>query len=79
MRSGRGEHCGEHHDTKDLTFTLRERAVDSLQAYTMMLDVAVKLVKQGNLKEARRLRDEARAKRNESMRLVAQVHAQAAQ
>jgi hypothetical protein len=75
MRSRRSE----HHDTKELTFTLGERAVDALQAYTMMLDVAVKLVKQGNLKEARRLRDEARAKRNESMRLVAQVHAQAAQ
>jgi len=58
---------------RDLILALRERAVESLQASTRMLKVAQNLLQQGNRKEAARLRNEARFKRNESILLMDQA------
>ena len=38
---------------------LREKAMEALQRSTTMLQVAVKLLDQGNVNEAKRLRDQA--------------------
>ena len=44
-----------------------ERALTALEASTNMLTVAQNLLQQGNQREAARLRNEARYKRNESI------------
>jgi hypothetical protein len=53
---------------------LREQAMDELQQSTTMLKVAGKLLDQGNVEEATRLRDEARAHRNISVWLMAKAN-----
>jgi hypothetical protein len=58
-----------------LASALRERAVSALETSTTMLLVANDLLKQGNQKEAARLRNEARYKRNESILLMDQATA----
>ena len=58
---------------QDLILALRERAIESLQGSTKMLKVAQNLLQQGNRKEAARLRNEARFKRNESVLLMDQA------
>ena len=58
---------------RDLILALRERAVESLRASTKMLKVAQNLLQQGNRKEAARLRNDARFKRNESILLMDQA------
>lgn len=60
---------------QELALALRERAVSALEASTTMLQVANDLLKQGNQKEAARLRNEARYKRNESILLMDQATA----
>jgi hypothetical protein len=60
---------------QDLALALRERAVSALEASTTMLQVAQDLLRQGNQKEAARLRNEARYKRNESILLMNQATA----
>jgi hypothetical protein len=53
---------------------LLEQAMEALQESTTMLQVAGKLLDQGNVEEARRLRDEARAQRNVSLWLMAKAN-----
>lgn len=53
---------------------LREQAMEELQQSTTMLQVAGKLLDQGNVEEAKRLRDEARAHRNISVWLMAKAN-----
>ena len=53
---------------------LREQAMEELQQSTTMLQVAGKLLDQGNVEEAKRLRDEARAHRNVSVWLMAKAN-----
>lgn len=60
---------------QELAMALRQRAVSALEASTMMLQVAQDLLRQGNQKEAARLRNEARYKRNESILLMDQATA----
>ena len=60
---------------QELALALRERAISALEASTTMLEVAQDLLKQGNQKEAARLRNEARYKRNESILLMDQAKA----
>jgi hypothetical protein len=60
---------------QELALALRERAVSALEASTTMLQVAQDLLKQGNQREAARLRNEARYKRNESILLMDQASA----
>lgn len=60
---------------QELALALRERAVSALEASTTMLQVAQDLLKQGNQREAARLRNEARYKRNESILLMDQATA----
>lgn len=55
---------------QDLATALRERALSSLEVSTTMLTVAQTLLRQGNQREAARLRNEARYKRNESILLM---------
>jgi len=55
---------------QDLATALRERALSALEVSTTMLTVAQVLLRQGNQKEAARLRNEARYKRNESILLM---------
>ena len=55
---------------QDLATALRERALSALEVSTTMLTVAQTLLRQGNQKEAARLRNEARYKRNESILLM---------
>ena len=55
---------------QDLATALRERALSSLEVSTTMLTVAQALQRQGNQREAARLRNEARYKRNESILLM---------
>jgi hypothetical protein len=54
----------------DIATALRERALSSLEVSTTMLTVAQALQRQGNQREAVRLRNEARYKRNESILLM---------
>lgn len=56
-----------------LALALRERALSALEASTNMLTVAQNLLQQGNQREANRLRNEARYKRNESILLMDQA------
>ena len=58
---------------QDLALALRERALSALETSTNMLTVAQKLLQQGNQREAARLRNEARYKRNESILLMDQA------
>ena len=53
---------------------LREQAMEELQQSTTMLQVAGKLLDQGNVEEAKRLRDEARVHRNVSVWLMAKAN-----
>ena len=53
---------------------LREQAMEELQQSTTMLQVAGQLLDQGNVEEAKRLRDEARAHRNVSVWLMAKAN-----
>ena len=53
---------------------LREQAMEALQRSTTMLQVAGKLLDQGNVDEATRLRDQARAQRNISVWLMAKAN-----
>src|SRR5258706_4752354 len=55
---------------QDLALALRERALAALEISTTMLTVAQNLLQQGNNREAARLRNEARYKRNESILLM---------
>ena len=54
--------------------SLREKAMEALQRSTTMLKVAGKLLDQGNVEEATRLRDQARAQRNISVWLMAKAN-----
>ena len=58
---------------RDLALALRERALFALESSTNMLTVAQNLLQQGNQREAARLRNEARYKRNESILLMDQA------
>ncbi len=53
---------------------LLEKAMEALEESTTMLKVAGKLLDQGNVEEARRLRDEARTRRNISVWLMAKAN-----
>lgn len=53
---------------------LREQAIEALEESTTMLSVASKLLDQGNVAEATRLRDRARARRNISVWLMAKAN-----
>ena len=54
---------------------LREQAIQALQESTTMLEVACNLMEQGNRKEADRLHNAARTKRNVSVWLMAKANA----
>ncbi len=54
---------------------LQEQAMEALKESTTMLEVASKLLDQGNRDEAVRLKDEARAKRNVSVWLMSKANA----
>ena len=58
---------------QDLAAALRERALSALEVSTTMLTVSENLLRQGNQREAVRLRNEARYKRNESILLMDQA------
>jgi hypothetical protein len=58
---------------QDLASALRERALSALESSTTLLTVAQNLLQQGNQREAVRLRNEARYKRNESILLMDQA------
>jgi hypothetical protein len=58
---------------RGLALALRERALAALEVSTTMLTVGQNLQRQGNLREAARLRNEARYKRNESILLMDQA------
>ena len=51
----------------------QERALEALRESTKTLEIAGQLLEVGNVREAERLRDVAREKRNVSMRLMAQA------
>jgi hypothetical protein len=52
----------------------QQRALEALRESTKTLEIAERLLDVGNVREAERLRDEAREQRNVSMRLMAQAH-----
>jgi hypothetical protein len=54
---------------------LRKQAMEALRESTTMFDVAFSLLEQGNREEAVRLQNEARAKRNDSVWLMAKANA----
>ncbi len=54
---------------------LRERAMQVLQESSIMFSVASNLLEQGNREEAKRLQNEARAKRDASVLLMAKANA----
>lgn len=56
------------------TVTLRERAVRALEESTSKFEQAFILLKQGRRTEAEMLRNEARAKRNDSVWLMAKAN-----
>jgi hypothetical protein len=51
----------------------QQKALEALRESTKTLEIAEQLLYVGNVKEAERLRDEAREKRNVSVRLMAQA------
>jgi len=58
-----------------LILELQKKAIKALQDSTNMLNVSFTLIEQGNREEARRLQNEARAKRNDSVWLMSQANA----
>ncbi len=54
--------------------TLREKALEALERSTEMLQVALKLLTQGNVVEAARVRTEARKQRTISTLLMAEAN-----
>jgi len=57
--------------TQEPTTALQVKALKALEMSTKMIEVAFKLLKQGNVIEAKRLQRKARAQRNLSVRLFA--------
>jgi len=53
---------------------LRQQAVETLQKSTKMLEQAMRLLKEGNKKEAEKLRTVARVKRNDSIWLMSKAN-----
>jgi len=51
----------------------QQKALEALRESTKTLEIAERLLDVGNVREAERLRDEAREKCNTSMRLMAQA------
>ena len=51
----------------------QRQALEALRESTKTLEIAARLLDVGNVKEAARLRDEAREKRNVSMQLMART------
>jgi hypothetical protein len=49
----------------------QQKALDALRESSKTLEIAQRLLEVGNVREAERLRDEAREQRNVSMRLMA--------
>jgi len=58
-----------------LILELQKKAIKALQDSTNMLNVSFTLIEQGNHEEARRLQNEARAKRNDSVWLMSKANA----
>jgi hypothetical protein len=54
--------------------TMRRRALEALERSTKMLEVAIRLLKQGNRAESDRVRDEARTQRTISTLLMAEAN-----
>ena len=54
--------------------TLRKRALEALQRSTKMLEVAIRLLKQGNRAESDRVKSEARTQRTISTLLMAEAN-----
>ncbi|HYJ87302.1 MAG TPA: hypothetical protein VEW46_14670 [Pyrinomonadaceae bacterium] len=54
--------------------TLRTRALEALERSTKMLDVAIRLLKQGNRVESDRVKNEARTQRTLSTLLMAEAN-----
>ena len=54
--------------------TLRKRALEALERSTKMLEVAIRLLKQGNRAESDRVRNEARTQRTISTLLMAEAN-----
>jgi hypothetical protein len=59
-------------ETED-RLAIQQKALEALQQSTKTLEIAEQLVKVGNIKEAERLRDEAREQRNVSVWLMTQA------
>jgi len=53
--------------------TIEQRALEALRESTKTLEVAEQLLRVGNIREAERLRDEARQKRHVSIWLMKQA------
>ena len=53
---------------------LRQRALEALERSTRMLEVAVRLLKQGNRAESERVKSEARTQRTISTLLMAEAN-----
>jgi len=54
--------------------TLRKRALEALERSTRMLEVAIRLLKQGNRAESERMKGEARTQRTISTLLMARAN-----
>ena len=54
--------------------TLRKRALEALERSTRMLEVAIRLLKQGNRAESERVKSEARTQRTISTLLMAEAN-----
>jgi hypothetical protein len=54
--------------------TLRRRALEALERSTKMLEVAIRLLKQGNRAESNRVKNEARTQRTISTLLMAEAN-----
>src|SRR5882762_10115705 len=67
--------CGRVFMSNERSMPLREQAMEALQESTTLLKVAHNLMEQGNRREAQRLQDEARNKRNVSVLLMAKANA----
>jgi hypothetical protein len=63
-----------HHKSNSDGLTLRKQALEALETSTKMLEVAVRLLKQGNRAESDRVRDEARTQRTISTLLLAEAN-----
>ena len=58
---------------RENSLKFQQKALEALRESTKTLEIAKRLLDVGNVREAARLRDEARQKRNDSMRLMAQA------